>query len=154
MQYLNRKASASDGASRHEVSLREKPNLQPSAARGDFALKVQGVTHVFDKKTGTKVLDDVSLCVKSGELLVLAGMSGSGKSTLLRILNGLILPTCGQVFVEGQEIGLLSRHELRHLRRSVISMVFQSFALLPHLNVWENVGVGVALCSTKASDLL
>ena len=74
---------------------------------------------------------DVSLEVRSGEILVVMGLSGSGKSTLLRMLNGLITPTAGEVEVDGRLLQTVSRKDLISLRRRNMAMVFQSFALFP-----------------------
>jgi glycine betaine/proline transport system ATP-binding protein len=73
------------------------------------------------------------------------GLSGSGKSTLVRLLNRLIEPTQGQVLVDGEDITVMQEKQLRQLRRNKISMVFQSFALMPHLNIQANVAFGLAL---------
>lgn len=73
------------------------------------------------------------------------GLSGSGKSTLVRLLNRLIEPTSGQVLVDDRDIARMSELELREFRRRSISMVFQSFALMPHLTVLENTAFGLML---------
>jgi glycine betaine/proline transport system ATP-binding protein len=72
-------------------------------------------------------------------------LSGSGKSTLVRLFNRLIEPTRGQVLIDGEDIAAISDSELRQVRRKKISMVFQSFALMPHLSVLENAAFGLAL---------
>lgn len=82
---------------------------------------------------------DVSLEIAKGEMLVIMGLSGSGKSTLVRCLSRLIEITGGEVRVDGQVIGDLSEKELIELRRSKMGMVFQSFGLLPHRTVLDNV---------------
>ncbi|WP_417728692.1 quaternary amine ABC transporter ATP-binding protein [Roseovarius sp.] len=82
---------------------------------------------------------DVSLDIARGEMLVIMGLSGSGKSTLVRCLSRLIEITGGTVSVEGQDIGALSEKQLIDLRRNKMGMVFQSFGLLPHRTVLENV---------------
>lgn len=82
---------------------------------------------------------DVSLDIAKGEMLVIMGLSGSGKSTLVRCLSRLIDITGGEVLVEGQDIGAMSERELIDLRRRKMGMVFQSFGLLPHRSVLENV---------------
>ncbi len=82
---------------------------------------------------------DVSLDIAKGEMLVIMGLSGSGKSTLVRCMSRLIDITGGEVIVEGQNIMELSEKELIDLRRSKMGMVFQSFGLLPHRTVLENV---------------
>lgn len=82
---------------------------------------------------------DVNLDVQRGEMLVVMGLSGSGKSTLVRCLSRLIEITGGVVSVEGRDIASLSEAELIDLRRRKMGMVFQSFGLLPHRSVLENV---------------
>ena len=82
---------------------------------------------------------DVNLDVRRGEMLVVMGLSGSGKSTLVRCLSRLIEMTDGTVAVEGRDIATLSETELIDLRRRKMGMVFQSFGLLPHRSVLENV---------------
>ncbi|UWQ83065.1 quaternary amine ABC transporter ATP-binding protein [Leisingera caerulea] len=82
---------------------------------------------------------DVSMDIAKGEMLVIMGLSGSGKSTFVRCLSRLIGITGGEVRVEGQNIGEMSEKELIDLRRNKMGMVFQSFGLLPHRTVLENV---------------
>ena len=82
---------------------------------------------------------DVSFDVRKGEIFVIMGLSGSGKSTILRCMTGLIEPTMGQLTVSGTDLGTASRQDLIRIRREVMGMVFQDFALLPHLTVLDNV---------------
>lgn len=82
---------------------------------------------------------DVDLDIQRGEMLVVMGLSGSGKSTLVRCLSRLLEITGGTVAIEGQDIGKLSEAELIDLRRRKMGMVFQSFGLLPHRTVLDNV---------------
>lgn len=82
---------------------------------------------------------NVSIDVSRGEMLVIMGLSGSGKSTLVRCFSRLHEITGGQIDIDGQNIGALSERELIDLRRSKMGMVFQSFGLLPHRTVLENV---------------
>lgn len=121
---------------------------QPEQA---LALLDQGLDRqeIIDK-TGTVVgVHDVSLDVKEGEICVLMGLSGSGKSSLLRTLNGLNPISRGSLTVSDgdQKIDLANCSEttLRHLRTNRISMVFQKFALMPWLNVIDNVAFGLDL---------
>lgn len=82
---------------------------------------------------------DVSLEVARGEMLVIMGLSGSGKSTLVRCFSRLHEISGGSVRIEGEDLGKLSEKQLIELRRSKMGMVFQSFGLLPHRTVLENV---------------
>ncbi|MFE5718191.1 quaternary amine ABC transporter ATP-binding protein [Streptomyces erythrochromogenes] len=91
----------------------------------------------------TAAVIDVSFDVEPGQIFVVMGLSGSGKSTLLRMLNGLLEPTAGRILFGGQDLTALSARELRRVRSTKISMVFQHFALFPHRNVLENAGYGL-----------
>jgi len=88
---------------------------------------------------------DVSLSVGAGELFVVMGLSGSGKSTLVRLLNRLIEPSAGTIRIAGRDMTALTKKELRSVRSKHLSMVFQSFCLLPHRTVLENVAFGLEL---------
>jgi glycine betaine/proline transport system ATP-binding protein len=91
----------------------------------------------------TAAVIDASFTVEPGQIFVVMGLSGSGKSTLLRMLNGLLDPTAGRVLFDGQDLTALSPGELRAVRSSKISMVFQHFALFPHRSVLENAAYGL-----------
>ncbi|CAB4049579.1 quaternary amine ABC transporter ATP-binding protein [Paraburkholderia phenoliruptrix] len=91
-------------------------------------------------------LHDINVDMRAGEITVIMGLSGSGKSTLIRHLNGLIVPTAGQILMDGRDITELSGRALLEFRRSRVSMVFQNFALMPHLTVLENVGLAKKVC--------
>jgi glycine betaine/proline transport system ATP-binding protein len=127
-------------------------------------LRVEGLTKIFgdrperafaalrEGRTKEEVLaetgqvvavHDVTFEVERGELFVVMGLSGSGKSTVVRMLNRLIEPTSGSVHVAGQDVLAMGREELRRLRMSTISMVFQHFALFPHRTVLQNAGYGL-----------
>ncbi|MDK3258766.1 quaternary amine ABC transporter ATP-binding protein [Blastococcus capsensis] len=86
----------------------------------------------------TAAVIDAAFEVEQGEIFVVMGLSGSGKSTLIRMLNGLVRPTAGHVFVGDEDIAALDPKGLRAVRQQRISMVFQHFALLPHRSVLEN----------------
>ncbi|MFC6587367.1 glycine betaine/L-proline ABC transporter ATP-binding protein [Sulfitobacter pacificus] len=76
--------------------------------------------------------------IRKGEIFVIMGLSGSGKSTLVRCLSRLVEPTAGEIFFEGKNLLTMSEAELIDIRRTKMGMVFQQFALLPHLTVLEN----------------
>jgi len=96
-----------------------------------------------------KALDGVNLTIEQGEFVSVVGTSGSGKSTLLHMLGGLDRPTCGTVIVDGREIFGLNDDELTIFRRRKIGFVFQSYNLIPVLNVYENITLPVELDGNK-----
>jgi len=93
-----------------------------------------------DRHTFT-ALRNVSLNVRRGEIFVVMGLSGSGKSTLLRCLTRLVEPSFGDVLLDGVNLMSLPAKDLMEIRRHKMAMVFQSFALLPHLSVAENIAL-------------
>ncbi|MCA0342580.1 MAG: ATP-binding cassette domain-containing protein, partial [Proteobacteria bacterium] len=88
-------------------------------------------------------VNNASFDIRTGEIFVIMGLSGSGKSTMLRLINRLIEPTSGAIEIEGRDVARMPRSELIALRRRDISMVFQSFALLPNRNVIDNAAFGL-----------
>jgi len=114
----------------------------------------QGVpkSEIFDRTEQVVGVCDASFCVQEGEIFVVMGLSGSGKSTLVRLLNRLIEPTSGQVLFDGKDIAKMSDKELMDLRRNDMSMVFQSFALMPHLNVIDNAAFGLELSGVDLEE--
>jgi glycine betaine/proline transport system ATP-binding protein len=103
-------------------------------------------------KTGKVVgVNNVSFSVNEGEIFVLMGLSGSGKSTLIRLINRLVNPSDGKVCVDGQDVAKLSSKELLQLRRRDMSMVFQSFALMPHRTVLDNAAFGLEIAGIGRS---
>ena len=86
---------------------------------------------------------DVSFEVKKGECFVVMGLSGSGKSTLVRCISRLIEPTGGQVIINGEDVTMMDKKELRNLRRHKMAMVFQHFGLFPHRRVIDNISYGL-----------
>ncbi|HEY8455690.1 MAG TPA: glycine betaine/L-proline ABC transporter ATP-binding protein [Actinopolymorphaceae bacterium] len=106
------------------------------------AIRAEKLNKVFGD---TRAVIDVSFEVQTGEVFVVMGLSGSGKSTLLRMLNGLLTPTSGTVYVDGVQLTGLKPRQLREIRKQKISMVFQHFALLPHRTVLENAAYGLEI---------
>jgi len=90
-------------------------------------------------------VQDANFEIFEGEIFVIMGLSGSGKSTLVRLLNRLIEPSSGQILLDDSDITNLSDKELIDIRRKKISMVFQSCALMPHMNIIDNVSFGLEL---------
>ncbi len=104
-------------------------------------------------RTGQSIgVFDASFTIAAGEIFVVMGLSGSGKSTLVRMLNRLIEPTAGRILVDGTDINQLSDAQMRALRRKDISMVFQSFALMPHLTVLDNTALGLELAGVGRAE--
>jgi len=97
-------------------------------------------------------VNNASFEVSKGELLVVMGLSGSGKSTLLRCISRLTDATAGKIFIEGQDLLSLKNKELIELRRNKMGMVFQSFALLPHKTVLENIAFPLQIKGLKTQD--
>ncbi|WP_418789891.1 quaternary amine ABC transporter ATP-binding protein [Pseudomonas guariconensis] len=130
-------------------------------ARAEDALQMIRQKKAADQvlaQTGCVVgVNDLSLSIGSGEIFVIMGLSGSGKSTLVRHFNRLIEPTSGEILVDGENILQYDMQALREFRRHKISMVFQSFGLLPHRTVLDNVAYGLkvrgeskAMCAERA----
>ncbi len=92
-----------------------------------------------------KALDGVNFKVMQGEFVAIIGKSGSGKSTLLHMIGGLDIPTEGEVIVDGKHLAGLTKEQLAVFRRRKIGFVFQSYNLVPDLNVYENVILPVEL---------
>lgn len=88
-------------------------------------------TEILEKTGATVGVYDVNFEVEEGEIFVIMGLSGSGKSTLIRLLNRLIEPTSGNIYIDGQDISSLDKEGLREVRRNKMSMVFQNFGLFP-----------------------
>ncbi|PWC29930.1 glycine betaine/L-proline ABC transporter ATP-binding protein ProV [Teichococcus aestuarii] len=104
-------------------------------------------------ETGCTVgVNDASFDIHAGEIFVIMGLSGSGKSTLLRLINRLIEPSAGAILVEGQDITRMSKRELIELRRRDMSMVFQSFALLPNRTVLDNAAFGLEVAGVAEAE--
>lgn len=113
-----------------------------------------GLQHVRNGVNKTDLLDqygqvlglrDINVEMGEGQITVIMGLSGSGKSTLIRHLNRLIEPTAGEILVDGVDVMSYSSAELRELRQSQMSMVFQKFALLPHRTVLQNAGMAMRI---------
>lgn len=127
-------------------------------------IKVENVTKIFgkhinsalklveQKKNKTEILKqtgatigvyDASFTVNEGEIFVIMGLSGSGKSTLVRLLNHLIEPTSGSIYIDGENISKMNKQQLRTIRREKMSMVFQNFGLFPQRTVLANTEYGL-----------
>ncbi|HBI1677063.1 TPA: glycine betaine/L-proline ABC transporter ATP-binding protein [Enterococcus faecalis] len=102
-------------------------------------------TEILEKTDATVGVYDVNFEVEEGEIFVIMGLSGSGKSTLIRLLNRLIEPTSGNIYIDGQDISSLDKEGLREVRRNKMSMVFQNFGLFPHRTILENTEYGLEI---------
>ncbi|CDX00991.1 ABC transporter ATP-binding protein [Desulfitobacterium hafniense] len=102
--------------------------------------------------TAVRALDGVNLAVAKGEFVAVVGTSGSGKSTLLHLLGGLDRPSGGTVAVDGKEIFSLKDEELTIFRRRKIGFVFQSYNLVPVLNVYENIILPIQLDGSEPDE--
>lgn len=101
--------------------------------------------------TGATIgVNQASFDVHEGEIFVIMGLSGSGKSTLVRMLNRLIEPTSGNIFIDETNISKMSKKKLRNVRRKKISMVFQNFGLFPHRTILENTEYGLEVQGVDA----
>jgi len=99
-------------------------------------------------------VNNASFEVSKGEMLVVMGLSGSGKSTLLRCISRLTDATAGKIFIESQDLLSLKNKELIELRRNKMGMVFQSFALLPHKTVLENIAFPLQIKGLETEDYI
>ena len=118
-----------------------------------FILKTTELKKYYGSgETAVRALDGVNLSVESGEFVTVVGTSGSGKSTLLHMLGGLDRPTGGTVFVDGKEIFSLKDEELTIFRRRKIGFVFQSYNLVPVLNVYENIILPIQLDGNEPEE--
>lgn len=129
-------------------------------------LEVKNLTKIFGKKqkaalemvkqgkSKTEILEktgaivgvyDASFEIKEGEIFVIMGLSGSGKSTLVRMLNRLIDPSSGNIYLDGKDIAKMNVEDLRNIRRHDINMVFQNFGLFPHRTILENTEFGLEM---------
>jgi glycine betaine/proline transport system ATP-binding protein len=109
---------------------------------------------ILDQTGHTVGLDDVSLRIEGAETFVVMGLSGSGKSTFVRCVNRLIDPTAGEVLIDGANVVEMDTAEITELRRTRMSMVFQSFGLLPHRNVVQNVAYGLRVQGVPKEERL
>lgn len=107
------------------------------------AVQVSGLTKFYGK---VRALDNVDVTIGNGEYFVLLGPSGGGKTTLLRLIGGFIKPSSGSVMLRGNEVSHLPPE------KRPTSMVFQSYALFPHMSVAQNVGYGLKLRKTPSDE--
>src|SRR5919202_1760783 len=112
------------------------------------------VSHLVKQFAGGRpAVDDVSFRVAAGEIVVLLGPSGCGKTTTLRCVAGLEHPTAGAILIGGAVVSAPERGVLVPPRLRDIGMVFQSYAVWPHMTVWQNVAYPLRHRSTPRSEL-
>ena len=113
-------------------------------------LQTENLTKIYgDGENAVHALRGINLTVEMGEFTAIVGTSGSGKSTLLHMLGGLDRPTTGKVMVDGKDIFSLSEEQLTIFRRRKIGFVFQSYNLVPVLNLYENIVLPLELDGKK-----
>jgi putative ABC transport system ATP-binding protein len=115
----------------------------------------------YTGKLAFEALKDINLEINTGEYVAILGPSGSGKSTMMQIIGCLSTPTSGQYFLDGSEVSKLSRNELAKIRNQKIGFVFQSFNLLPQMNIIDSAalpllyrGVSVTKRQEMAREIL
>ena len=116
-------------------------------------MRVENINKVFSgRHKNVQALKNISLEIKDGEFLSITGPSGSGKSTLLLTLGGMISPTSGKVFWENDPIYDWKLDKRADWRGQTIGFVFQTFNLLPYLDVYDNVGISLDLSATNGRN--
>jgi len=125
---------------------RPKPGIDDVSAT--TAIRLRDLSFAYPDESPA-LLSGLSLTVESGQLLAITGPSGCGKSTLLHLVSGLLQPTSGEVDVLGTPVSTLSDGQAAEFRRRHIGFIFQSFHLLPHLTVAENVAIPLALTEQR-----
>jgi putative ABC transport system ATP-binding protein len=116
-------------------------------------IKLVNVSKIYgEERTTIKALDDISLEVEQGKIITIMGPSGSGKSTLLNILGAMDKPSKGEILVNDIDIGKVAESKLSSYRKNIIGFVFQSFYLLPNLDVISNVLIPLIPYKIKESD--
>jgi spermidine/putrescine transport system ATP-binding protein len=111
-------------------------------------LELRSITKIYGKTYGgVKAVNDVNLIIKDGEFFSLLGPSGCGKTTLLRMLSGIETPTSGEIIQDGERIDNLPAN------RRQFNMVFQRYALFPHLNVRDNIAFGLKMKRVAATEI-
>lgn len=102
-------------------------------------------SEILERTGATIGVNNASFSVEQGEIFVIMGLSGSGKSTLVRLLNRLIEPSQGNIFIDGKNVSKMGKEDLRNVRRKEMSMVFQNFGLFPQKTILENTEYGLEI---------
>lgn len=125
-------------------------------------VELQNVSRIYQQgKIQTYAVRDLDLIIRSGDFATLCGPSGSGKTTVLNMIGGLDLPSKGNVFLEGHDLGNLSRAKLSKLRSERIGFVFQAYNLIPVMTAYENAefvlklqGISESECRDRVMEML
>ena len=112
-----------------------------------------GKDELLEKHNHVLGLSDINIDIVDKSIQVIMGLSGSGKSTLIRHINRLIEPTAGNVLVDGSDVLKYDENALREFRRTRTAMVFQRFALMPHMTILKNVSLGLELQGKKEEEI-
>lgn len=110
------------------------------------------VKHYGSGENLVKAIDHTDIKVQQGEFVAIVGRSGSGKSTLLHMVGGLDRPDSGKVIIDDKDIFQLKDEQLAVFRRRKIGFIFQSYNLIPSLNVWENIVLPIGLDNKKVNE--
>lgn len=115
-------------------------------------LKIENLSKVYGKdENRVTALDNVSLTINKGDFTAIIGSSGSGKSTLLHIIGGVDVPSCGKVFLNGQDVYAQSNDKLAIFRRRQVGLIYQFHNLIPTLNVVENITLPILMDKRKVN---
>ncbi|HEX7064771.1 MAG TPA: glycine betaine/L-proline ABC transporter ATP-binding protein [Bacillales bacterium] len=135
------------GEKKIEIKVDKLTKIFGRSPKDAVGLLEQGKTkdQILEETGMTVGVNQASFEVENGEVFVIMGLSGSGKSTLVRLLNRLIEPTSGEIWLGDKNVTAMNKEELRELRRKNMSMVFQQFALLPHKTILENAEYGLEI---------
>lgn len=124
-----------------------------SEAKSNAIISLKNISKIYGKgRAQITALNDVSLDIEEGKVITIMGPSGSGKSTMLNLLGAMDKPTSGEVIVDGRDIGSLPERKLSKYRKEVIGFVFQSFYLLPNLDVLGNILLPLVPYGIKKND--
>ena len=119
----------------------------------DMGIEFKKVSKIYNKGLiKVEALKDISVNINNGELLAVIGVSGSGKSTILSLIGGLDLPTTGEIIVNGVRLSDLNPDALAEYRQRKVGFIFQSFNLIPTLNILENVMLPLVPIKMSAED--
>ncbi|WP_157271238.1 quaternary amine ABC transporter ATP-binding protein [Azohydromonas aeria] len=135
-----------------KIQIRELTKVFGKKPDAALALLREGLSkdEIFQRTGQVVGVNKVSFDVQAGDIYVLMGLSGSGKSTLIRLINRLVEPTAGSVTIDGQDVARMPAAEMVRWRRKRMAMVFQSFALMPHRTVFDNVAFGLEIAGDSA----